>query len=307
MTPRLSVLIPTHNPDPSRLGSVLDSLQNQTLDPAVWECLIIDNASQPPVECVLQTAHHSFSLRILHEPKLGLTCARKAGLRAARGTTLVLLDDDNIPESDYLEQVDRLFTTHHHLGCAGGKIEGRFERTPQPWQLEFLPLLAIRDFGDAPQMTPENGAVESYPVFSPVGAGMAMRRSAVAAWLERLDNNAPTDRRGTALSSSGDNDIVLSILKSGWQAGYFPELKLIHLIPASRLDPDYLARLNEGIQTSWMRVLTLHGINPWPPLSLSGAWLRQVKAWFTHRPWRSPAHHIRWRGACGHFQGRVRT
>jgi hypothetical protein len=95
------------------------------------------------------------------------------------------------------------------------------------------------------------------------------------------------------------------VLKAGWQVAYFPTLSLTHLIPAGRLEPDYLARLNRGIQESWMQVLTRHDANPWPPLTRMGCTLRQLRAWFTHRAWRSPAAHIRWRGACGHFAGRV--
>lgn len=134
---------------------------------------------------------------------------------------------------------------------------------------------------------------------------MALRRNAVESWLARSEQSHLTDRRGAELTSAGDNDIVLNVLQSGWQVGYFPELQLTHLIPASRLDAGYLARLNHGIQKSWQQVLALHNASPWPPLSQSGAALRKYKAWFKYRAWSSPAARIRWRGACGHFEGRV--
>ena len=66
-----------------------------------------------------------------------------------------------------------------------------------------------------------------------------------------------------------------------------------------------LARLNRGIQKSWMQVLTLHGANPHATLSSAGARLRKLKAWFTYAAWRGPIHRIRWQGACGHFDGRI--
>ena len=69
--------------------------------------------------------------------------------------------------------------------------------------------------------------------------------------------------------------------------------------------PGYLARLNRGIQKSWVQVLAQHDASPWPPLTASGAALRKFRAWFTHRAWSSPAAHIRWQGACGHFAGRI--
>src|SRR5208282_5798299 len=114
-----------------------------------------------------------------------------------------------------------------------------------------------------------------------------------------------SDRRGVDLSSGGDNDIVLCAMREGWQVAYFPQLALTHLIPSSRLEPEYLAMLNRGIQRSWMQVLTRHRANPWPPLTAGGATLRKIKAWFAYRAWSSSASRIRWMGACGHFEGRV--
>lgn len=94
-------------------------------------------------------------------------------------------------------------------------------------------------------------------------------------------------------------------MKQGWHVAYFPDLRLTHLIPAGRLDAGYLGRINHGIQQSWMQVLTLHAANPWPPITTTSAFLRKAKAWVTYRAWASPAAMIRWRGACGHFEGRI--
>jgi hypothetical protein len=118
-------------------------------------------------------------------------------------------------------------------------------------------------------------------------------------------NHTLSDRRGNELTSAGDNEIVLCALRAGWETGYFPQLALTHLIPPTRLNADYLARLNRGIQKSWMQVLALYEVSPWRPVSSAGAMLRKAKAWFTYRAWSSPAAHVRWRGACGHFEGRV--
>jgi hypothetical protein len=134
---------------------------------------------------------------------------------------------------------------------------------------------------------------------------MAIRRAAARQWLNDASAASLPDRQGGELTSGGDNDIVFTLLKHGWEVGYFPELSLEHLIPASRLAPDYLARLNRGIQKSWMQVLTRHDANPWPPIAAWTVPLRQAKAWFTHRAWAGPAARIRWCGACGHFEGRV--
>jgi hypothetical protein len=52
--------------------------------------------------------------------------------------------------------------------------------------------------------------------------------------------------------------------------------------------------------------LTLHGICPWPAIAGWTVPLRQLKAWITYRAWSGPAARIRWQGACGHFDNRIK-
>lgn len=309
---KLSVILPTHDPDPERLRRTLHGLAVQTLPDAQWETVVVDNASGRFPHLGFFSAHGPDNLSIIPEPELGLSSARRRGFTAARGDLAVLVDDDNVLAPDYLAQVLALFTRLPRVGVAGGKSVPRFEREPVGWEREFLPLLALRDLGPSELISsglrPAGSSRNEYPAFAPIGAGMALRRTAWEAWLDATA--APgamlSDRRGTELSSGGDNDIVLSAMRAGWEVGYFPMLSLVHLIPPNRLDADYLAHLNRGIQHSWMQVLTRHDASPWPPLTPAGASLRKAKAWLTHRAWSSPVARIRWQGACGHFDGRIK-
>jgi hypothetical protein len=206
----------------------------------------------------------------------------------------------------------RLAAAHPRVGAFGGRSLPEFEIEPPTWAREFLPLLALRDHGGAPQISqglrPVGAERNAYPAeAAPIGAGMVLRRAATQAWLDDAGAASLSDRRGTELTSGGDNDIVLTTMKYGWEVAYFPELSLTHLIPATRLAPEYLARLNYGISKSWMQLLTRHDASPWPPIAPATVPWRKLKAWFVYRPWSGPAAHIRWRGACGHFEGRQRT
>jgi glycosyltransferase involved in cell wall biosynthesis len=309
--PRLTVVVPAHNPHPGRLHRTLTGLRAQSLAASEWECLLVDNASSPAVaaEALVETA--PAGLRILREPVAGLTHARVRGFTEARGDFAVLVDDDNVLAPDYLAQVVALFSEHPRVGVLGGKSQPEFETPPADWTAEFHGLLALRDLGDQPLIStglrPAGASHHAYPGFAPIGAGMAIRRAAWEAWLKSPTRHQLSDRRGTELTSGGDNDIVLCAMKAGWEAGYFPTLRLTHLIPPGRTTPDYLARLNRAIQQSWMRVLSLHGANPFAPLSPIDASLRKLKAWFSHRAWSRNAPYIRWQGACGHFDGRVKS
>ena len=307
----LTVILPTHRPHPGRLRRTLVGLRSQTLASERWETVLIDNASTPALAATDFGSDSPANLRVLREPVLGLSHARRCGFQAARGAILVLVDDDNVLAPDYLTQVLNHFAKHPAVGAVGGRSLPEFEIPMVNWQKEFSALLALRDLG--PQViisepfAPDSPRLH-YPDCAPIGAGMALRRAAAEPWLLRADPAALTDRLGDALTSGGDNDIVLHALRAGWSVAYFPELVLTHLIPASRLQPVYLARLNRGIQRSWMQVLSLHHANPWPPLTPLGARLRMLKAWFRHFPLfsRTPAARIRWLGTVGHFEGRIR-
>jgi hypothetical protein len=306
---KLSVIIPTHNPHAGRLRRTLRALRAQTLPAAEWETVLVDNASIPPLAPADWTPDGPAHLRLVREPETGLSHARRRGFLSGTGDFFVLVDDDNELAPGYLEETLRLFAAHPSVGVLGGRSLPEFERSPEPWVREFDGLIACRDLGDAPLVSqglrhPVSGRKE-YPMFAPMGAGMALRRAAAESWLGQGGQAALPDRQGADLSSSGDNDIVLAAMESGWEAAYFPSLRLTHLIPEFRLTRGYLGRLNRGIQRSWMRVLTRHEANPWPSLSRASVPLRCAKAWFAHRAWSSPAAFVRWQGACGHFEGRI--
>ena len=306
---KVSVIIPTLNPEPRRLRRTLRALQAQSLPGAAWECVLVDNASSPPLQPADWAHDAPGTFRVVRESRPGLSHARRCGFRATSANVIVLVDDDNELAPDYLAESLRLLAAHPQVGVGGGRSLPEFEQPPATWVREFDGLIACRDLGDtrqisAPWPDTQTGR-NTYPTFAPIGAGMVIRREALAGWLDQGAMNTLPDREGLALTSGGDNDIVMYALRSGWAAAYFPTLRLTHLIPAGRLEPAYLGRLNHSIQKSWMQVLTRHAANPWPALSPFGARLRPAKAWVAYRAWRSPAARIRWLGACGHFEGRI--
>lgn len=302
----LTVIVPTHNPHTGRLERTLSGLRAQTLESTRWETIVVDNASTPALSLDQLAASAPDNLRLIVEPTLGLTAARRRGFLEANGPLLVLVDDDNVLAPDYLERVLDFFSTRPQLGAAGGKSIPEFETPPEPWVREFDELLACRDLGPAElvatQLWDNARGRNEYPPCAPIGAGMALRRNAVQAWLDQPGSSL-TDRRGTELTSGGDNDIVLTLLTHGWHVGYFPQLSLTHLIPTGRVQRDYLARLNRGITRSWVQVLAKYDANPWRPIPPWTVSLRKLKAALRYRPWESPTAFVRYHGACGYFEG----
>lgn len=302
----LSVIVCTHNPRGDYLARTLRGLCAQTLSEANWELIVIDNASVPPLSskslegCPANT-------RLLAEPRIGLTSARLRGIAEARGHILVFVDDDNVLDTDYLTAASKHFSSRPNLAAAGGQVRAEFEAIPPPWSYEFHGLLAVHGHGEA-SLVVNGGPLAPWPDFAPTGGGMCIRSEhaqAYAAALAHQPERAALDRRAGELTSGGDNDMVFTALNAGGAVGYFPDLSLTHLIPSVRLEREYLARLNEGIQRTWVRVLTLHGRNPWPAIPQWTIRLRSARAWLRTRAWRSPANYIRWRGLHGRFLGQA--
>lgn len=302
--PRLTVILPTRNPDPGRWGRVFSALAQQTLDHREWEIVIVDNASDQPSDPPADILGLPFWRRVV-ESDLGLTPARLRGLAEATGEVAVFVDDDNVLAPGYLAVVQQRFAEQPRLVAAGGPVVPEFETTPPAWTREFWGLLALHEHGANP-LVATGGPNAPWPSFAPVGAGLSVRCAAAKLYAQALAASPARrqlDRAGRSLASGGDNDLVFTLLHAGGDVGYFPELRLTHLIPSGRLAPAYLARLNEGIQRTWVRVLALHGQCPWTAIAPWTLPLRAARAWWRETAWRSPAHRIRWRGLVGRFAG----
>lgn len=301
----ISVIVPSRDPHPGRLGRAFAGLAAQTLPREEWEVLLVDNGSRPPIGPRLATLAGNLPIRLIVEPTAGLTPARLAGIRAARCEILVFVDDDNVLAPDFLASVMRRFAAMPALAAAGGAVHPEWEQPPPAWSVEFHGLLALRDFGRDVRIA-RGRADATWPPFAPVGAGLTIRSAAARAYAAAVANDArrrSLDRDGSNMASGGDNDIVFTALHSGGDVAYLPELTLTHLIPASRLEIPYLARLNRGVMRTWVRVLALHGQCPWPPIPAWSVGARVLRAWVHFRAWRGPAEWVRWSGARGQLEG----
>ena len=309
MNPLISVIIPTHNPNLTRLQRTLEGLRSQSLPYSNWHLLIVDNASSnPDFFANLDISWHPHT-QIIREERLGLTRARIAGIQASQGKYLVFVDDDNVLCPHYLQDTIEIFNNYPNLGAIGGKSLPEFEVDPEPWVKQFWGCLALRDLGEDIQIyayDQEPNSEKLHPGFAPIGAGMALQQKAAQFYVNSILNDnlrLGLDRTGKSLQSGGDCDINLTLLDAGWAVGYFPQLQLTHLISINRLTKNYLARLNYSSSRSWVQVLDAHNIRPWGKITSWTVHLRKAKAFVSCQPWKSPANYVEWQGACGLFEG----
>lgn len=297
---KVSVIIPTYNPNINRLNQTLNGLKSQTLPLKEWELIIIDNNSNTSFREYLDLNWHSYA-KVIKESKQGLTYARLKGFKESNAEFIIMVDDDNILARNYLSKVVEIFTENKAIAAIGGKSEPLFEGLPPIWIKKYYNCLALRDLGEIAIIEKWE---HKYPHAAPIGAGMAIRKAALSNYILKIESGLSifTDRIGTSLSSGGDNDIVLEIIKMGWKVAYYPTLFLQHIIPQSRTNVKYLGRLNKDSTKSWIHLLNSHGINPWPKIPKWSLQLRRLKAKLIFKPWKSEPNFIDYNGVCGMYE-----
>lgn len=246
---KASVIICTYNPRGDYLARVLGALRAQTLTTDVWELLLIDNASTDPLTPRTDLSWHPRA-RAIREDELGLTPARLRGIREATGETIIFVDDDNVLEPEYLAIALEVGDRNPALGAWGGAIFGEFETAVPEDVRPHVGILAIKDVKE-PVWSNQIRLISSHPS----GAGMCVRRSVAIHYADAVagsEGRRLLDRKGNkGLASAGDLDLAFASRELGLGWGVFPELRLAHLMPAGRLDRDYLKRLQYGGTRSW--------------------------------------------------------
>lgn len=305
MPPVISVIIPTRNPDPGRLGEVLTALRHQTLPLGSAEICVVDNGSTPALTAAGLGGEKW--LRVVREERPGLLAARLCGLHHTNGPYLVFIDDDTVPEPDFLTAAVSFMDAHPNMGTAGGKIRPRYLTTPPPWLESFAWLLALRDNGPAPlEWRAQEGS--PLPNWTPIGAGLLVRRTAlVPSYLDHVAAHATEIERiswrGQGAGGVEDKDLVLHCLRAGWSTGYTPAMILTHIIPSQRMQLAYFEKLLPPLEKMWAQTLHAHGFASRPPIHPATLPLRKMKAWLAFKAWRSPAHRLRWLESCGYLEG----
>lgn len=126
----LTLAVPIFNKAPY-LPRCIDSLLNQTAEN--YEILLIDDGStdDSPAICDRYAAAHPERIRVIHQPNGGLSCARNAGIEAARGDFITFPDPDDWVEPDYVEAFLTLLAQYGtELVCTGFWVDEGEERHP---------------------------------------------------------------------------------------------------------------------------------------------------------------------------------
>ena len=250
-----SVAVCTYN-GAERVGRVLEYLYAQKDTKRFgWEIIVIDNNSSDQTKAAIehyQSAWRgSVPLRYCFEPRQGLAFARQCAVEKARGELIGFLDDDNLPEPDWVAKAFSFAQSHPKAGAYGSYIIGKFETEPPQNFERIASLLALTNRGDKPLFYYPSKKV------LPPGAGLVVKKQA---WLGNVPKSCFLQGRVAGHQLPGEDlEALLYIQKAGWEIWYNPEMTLLHCIPSWRLTPEYLLELcrKVGLSRFYTRMLSV--------------------------------------------------
>lgn len=225
---KLSLIIATYNRAPHLLRA-LESVVRQTADHSLWECVVVNNNSTdstPTDFADFAAAHPQFGLRMIDEPKQGLSNARNCGIRNSSGDIVAIVDDDETLVPEYISTYIDFFDANAEAFVAGGGVIPCYESGRPKWMSPYPERMIANpiDLGRRVREFPKSRI--------PAGGNMAFRRE-VFADFGMFD--PALGRNGKALTGGEETDLFARLRAGGKKLYYVPHAEIFHHIPDEKL------------------------------------------------------------------------
>jgi len=236
----VSVVLCTYN-RASSLARTLESLVIQSLPEGTdWEIVVVDNNSKDMTHQVVEDFESRFQgrFRYLREERQGISFARNAGIREARGKIVAFIDDDETAAEGWLENLTANLHSDEWVG-AGGRVVPQWNSRRPRWMLGESSFLA----GPIAMFEPTVDEVDL--IEPPFGANMAFKRSV----FERFGAfRTDLGRVGNGMLSGEDTEFGRRLLTAGLRLRFEPNAITLHPVEPSRLRRQYFLKwwFNKG-------------------------------------------------------------
>jgi glycosyltransferase involved in cell wall biosynthesis len=244
--PRISVVIPSIVSRLEDLAISLDSVRD--LDYPDYEVVLVDNRRQIPRDDPLPGLVEGREwVRVVREPRPGISAARNAGIAHSNGDVIAFTDDDVRTDRRWLRALGARFALNDNLGAVTGLIlPAELESPAQVWferyyggfggersfeALTLEPASSKHSILRGARVLARDSAgshAKRFAIYGvgayAAGANMAFRRSA----LEKIDYFDVALGAGTPSRGGEDLAALISVLWSGGSVGYEPAAFVHH-------------------------------------------------------------------------------
>ncbi len=243
---KFSFLICTCNSD-RLISEVLYSILNQTKSDDILEIIVVDyNSSDLTLNIVNKIlANSAIKLNEIHCAVAGKSPALALGLDAARGDYIVIVDDDNILYSNYIEEASTILR-NENIGCVGAQGIVSEDLVLPEWFREYKSVYAIG--------LPADGKHADWVW----GAGSIINRKAweyirKKEFIFLLNPERKSHSHPIAVGGE-DVELSLAITLAGYEIISTENLKFTHKFQQARLKEEYLIKNSLGVS----RAVTIH-------------------------------------------------
>lgn len=245
----ISVITCTYNPELRLLERVMGAIEGLDTNDIELEYILIDNNSNPALHqntFIQDFLNRNPWANLKVEKQQGLIYARICGYKTARFENLLFFDDDNIPESNYLQSLVISMKENPQAGVIGpGKVEVKFiDGAPTLIEQKLKHEYQERHFKEA-----QFGATEGWAPYFPTGSGMYVKKEVFNKYYSLFIKGGIsfTGRNGKSLTSCDDAQIIWTAIKNNYLVGVDPSLSINHLIPQKRASFSYLEKMSYTI------------------------------------------------------------
>ncbi len=239
----ITVVVPTIATRVEDLALCVRALER--LDYPSYDVVLVDNrTSRPAVDTLSALVENRPWLRVITEPRPGISAARNAGVAAAKGEIVAFTDDDVRVDAQWLRAIGARFAREPHVDAVTGLIlPAELETPAQVWferyyggfggRRDFLPL-HLEMAPDRVALLGRRARVSGGPTAQRIsifavgaygaGANMAFRTAS----LESVGGFNVALGVGTPTRGGEDLAVLINILWRGGQIAYEPAAYVLH-------------------------------------------------------------------------------
>ena len=240
----VSIALCTYN-GAERIKPTLLSIFNQKqIDIEKFELLIIDNASTDNTVIICQNiiSENNFlgNYKIINEPKAGAVNARLRAMKEASFKWLLICDDDNELDENYLQIGLSILENSNCIGALGGKGIADFEGEKPKWFDNYYSSYAVGEQNNiSGKLLQFNAAL--------YGAGTFFNNEALVKIFNTGFNAIMIGPNQKNLTRGEDTEWCYLLKLIGYEIWFDGSLNFIHHFNKERLSWEYYLRLKKGI------------------------------------------------------------
>ena len=241
MSSGVTVAICCHNSE-NEIVTTLQYLAKQEVAAEIaWEVLLVDNASSDQTIAIAEQTWRSLDepvpLRILSEPKLGVTHARKTSILQANYPYILMVDDDVWISPNYVNDGYKIMQSNTNIGvlCGWGEPVLGVDDIP-PWLTEDI------RYSCTPKPAQEGESKKK----AVIAMGSFIQKSIFVQLYEAGFNTIQESRKGDGMDGGEDLEMSLMVALLGYEIWESPRLYYKHYIPADRINKPHLEKMSIG-------------------------------------------------------------